>query len=211
MAYGNIYSIVNKINGKTYVGQTIGTIEHRFSQHKHSSKRENTYLYNAMKKYGIENFTIKLIDTANSLEELNNKEIYWIKKLNTKYPYGYNILDGGKSIKGYHHTEKTKMLLKQKSIGNQNALGKHNISVEGINNMLLAHRGKESGFKNKNHSEKVKNELSISHSKKVQCVETLEIFPSSLIASQKLKITNHIGRCCSGERKTCGGYHWRWV
>ena len=211
MAYGYIYKIVNQVNGTAYVGQTITSINTRFIQHKHSSTKYNTYLYNAMRKYGIENFTIEQIDTANNIDELNNKEIYWIKKLNTKTPNGYNILDGGNGAKGLHHSKETKLILKQKSTGNTNALGKHNISVEGKRNMLLAHKGKPSSFKNKNHTLQARKKLSISHSKQVMCVETKEIYPSSIIASQKLKITNHIGRCCRGERKTCGGYHWIWV
>ena len=211
MAYGYIYKIVNKVNGITYVGQTITSINTRFIQHKYSSTKYNTYLYNAMRKYGIENFTIEQIDTANNLDELNNKEIYWINKLNTKAPNGYNILDGGNGTKGFHHSKETKLILKQKSTGNTNALGKHNISVEGKKNMLLAHKGKPSSFKNKNHTLEAKEKISKKHSKQVMCIETKEIYPSSIIASQKLKITNHIGRCCRGERKTCGGYHWSWI
>lgn len=211
MAYGYIYKIVNRVNGTAYVGQTITSINERFRQHKHSSLTHNTYLYNAMRKYGIENFTIEQIDTANNVNELNNKEIYWIKKLNTKAPNGYNILDGGNGAKGLHHTQETKDILRLKSTGNSNALGKHNISVEGKRNMLLAHKGKPSSFKNKKHTLEARKNLSINHSKQVMCLETKVIYPSSLIASKKLKITNHIGRCCNGERKTCGGYHWCWV
>lgn len=211
MAYGYIYKIVNTINGTAYVGQTTSSISHRFRQHKHASMTHKTYLYNAMRKYGVDNFKIEKIDTANSLEELNDKEIYWIKKLNTKIPNGYNILDGGDGIKGFHHSKETKMILKQKSTGNTNALGKHNISVVGKQNMLLAHKGKISPFKNKSHSIEAKQKLSISHSKKVLCIETQKIYPSSIIASQELKIANKIGSCCNGKRKTCGGYHWIWA
>lgn len=211
MAYGYIYKIVNKVNGTTYVGQTICDINKRFREHKHASLNQNTYLYNAMRKYGIENFSIITIDNANSLEELNKKEIYWIKKLNTKVPNDYNILDGGNGAKGFHHTKETKELLRIKSTGNKNALGKHKLSIEGRNNMVLAHKNKTSNFKNKKHTEEAKNKLAKNHSKKVICIETQTIYPSSLIASKKLNITNKIGCCCNGKRKTCGGYHWNWA
>lgn len=211
MAFGYIYKIVNKINGTTYVGQTICDINKRFREHKHASLTQNTYLYNAMRKYGVDNFTISTIDVAKSLNDLNKKEIYWIKKLNTKVPNGYNILDGGNGTKGFHHSKETKDLLRIKSSGNSNALGKHNISHEGRKNMILAHKNKTSNFKNKKHTDIAKNKLSISHSKQVMCIETKTIYPSSLIASKELKIANHIGRCCNGERKTCGGYHWEWA
>lgn len=211
MAYGYIYKIVNKINGNAYVGQTICDIKKRFREHKHASLTESTYLYNAMRKYGRDNFTIEQIDTANSIDELNNKEIYWIKKLNTKTPNGYNITDGGSGVKGFHHSKETKKILKLKSTGNTNALGKHKISADGRKNMILAHKDKTSSFKNKSHTLEAKKKMSISHSKKVLCIETNKIYPSSLIASQTLNITNKIGSCCNGKRKTCGGYHWSWV
>lgn len=211
MAIGYIYKIVNSINDKVYVGQTTTTLNQRFTQHKSASLKYNTCLYNAMRKYGVKNFKIIQIDSADTLEELSEKEIYWIKKLNTKRPNGYNILDGGKTMKGYHHTKETKELLKLKSTGNHNALGKHKVTITGKENMSLAHKGKVSSFKNKNHSLEAKKQLSINHSKKVICVETNVTYPSSLIASQYLKISNHIGRCCNGERKTCGGYHWKWA
>lgn len=209
MAYGYIYKIVNKINNKTYVGQTILGIDKRFKDHKHASLTNDTYLYRAMRKYGFDNFTITQIDIANSIDELNNKEIYWIKELNTKVPNGYNMVDGGNGIKGYHHTEETKTLLKNKSIGNCNASGKHNITIEGRNNMSMAHKGKKSNFKKHTMESKIK--LSISHNKQVKCIETNTIYPSAIIASKMLNITNHIGSCCNGLRKTCGGYHWCWI
>lgn len=211
MAYGYIYKINNLVNGKLYVGQTVYDINKRFREHKHSSITKTTYLYNAMRKYGIDNFTIEEIDTADSLDDLNNKEIEWIKKLNTKIPNGYNIVDGGNGIKGFHHTKETKEILRNKSKGNTNALGKHKVSKVGRENMILAHKGKESNFKNKTHTLEARNKLSTNHSKKVICLETQEIYPSSIIASKILKIPNHIGNCCNGQRKSCGGYHWEWA
>ena len=54
---GFIYKITNNINDKVYVGQTAGTLEERFKQHKkkiNSEDRKTYPLYNAMRKYGIE-------------------------------------------------------------------------------------------------------------------------------------------------------------
>ena len=57
MAY--IYKITNNINGKVYIGETTRTVQIRWNQHK--TRARNTqfteYLYNAMRKYGIENFS----------------------------------------------------------------------------------------------------------------------------------------------------------
>lgn len=211
MAFGYIYKIVNRVNGMIYIGQTRNSINTRFIHHKSSAKRQKTYLYNAMNKYGVENFTIEQIDTASSIDELNEKEIYWIKKLNTKKPNGYNMVNGGNSVSGLHHTEETKRLLKIKSTGNKNALGKHNIPEESKQKMINAHKGKSSSFKSKHHTLDARKKISINHSKKVLCVETNKIYPSSLIASKVLNIANKIGCCCNGQRKTCGNYHWKWV
>ena len=58
----------------------------------------NTYLYNAMRKYGIENFSIETIDQALLDEQLLDKEMEWIARLNsTNRNIGYNETLGGQS------------------------------------------------------------------------------------------------------------------
>ena len=78
-----IYKVKNKINGKTYIGQTIQVLGKRIGQHLKESKNDknNKPFLNAIKKYGIENFDWEIIDEASSLDELDEKEIYWIKQL----------------------------------------------------------------------------------------------------------------------------------
>ena len=55
---GYIYKITNLVNGKSYVGQTIRTIEERWKQHIKDSKgnKDDFYLHRAIRKYGKENF-----------------------------------------------------------------------------------------------------------------------------------------------------------
>lgn len=93
-----IYKIINKINGKIYIGQSID-IEERWKQHKYKTFNANGNAYNsaihqAFRKYGVENFEYQVIELC-SVEELDTKEIYWIEKLNTLAPNGYKILPGG--------------------------------------------------------------------------------------------------------------------
>lgn len=88
-----IYKITNLINGKLYIGQTTRSIEERFKQHLKPSNR-CTILKEAIKKYGRENFKIELIEICKK-EDLDIKEIFWIKELNTISPNGYNIVGGG--------------------------------------------------------------------------------------------------------------------
>jgi len=93
-----IYKITNKINNSSYVGQTINGVEKRWMAHcsKRSCCRK---LKNAIKKYGKDSFIVETIDIADSLEELNKKEEFWIKQLSTLHPNGYNLIEGGKNRK----------------------------------------------------------------------------------------------------------------
>lgn len=92
-----IYRVKNKINNKIYIGQTIKDLGKRINRHLKESKldKNDRPFLNAIKKYGIENFEWEIIDEATSLDELDNKEIYWINEYNSLTPNGYNILGGG--------------------------------------------------------------------------------------------------------------------
>jgi len=89
LEYLYIYSTKNILNEKCYVGQHA------------SNDKDNKYLGSgilidkAIKKYGRKNFIKTIIEFCNNEEELNEREIYWIKQLNTIHPYGYNISEGG--------------------------------------------------------------------------------------------------------------------
>lgn len=104
MYEGYIYKICNTINNRMYVGQTIRKIKYRFQEHIKYSKLANRYniiLYDAINKYGHENFYIEEIEKLEFsnkeelIDNLNIKEIYYIKELNTLAPNGYNISKGG--------------------------------------------------------------------------------------------------------------------
>lgn len=93
-----IYKITNKVNGKLYIGLTSVSLRERWTNHKSNCKNAAKYtsaLYCAMRKYGLENFSVDQIDTASTLEELNIKEQTYIKAFNTLAPNGYNLDDGG--------------------------------------------------------------------------------------------------------------------
>ena len=95
-----VYTFKNKINNKYYVGQTCRTFEERTKEHLRHNK---TAFDKALKKYGIENFDYAIIDEAHDMDELNKKEIFWIKHFNSLAPFGYNLCVGGGNTKGYRH------------------------------------------------------------------------------------------------------------
>jgi len=96
---GIIYLINNRVNNKKYIGQTIRPLHKRIGEYKaayNNNSFHNQYLSNAFNKYGWNNFEFIIIDTANDLIELNEKEIKYIKLYNsTNKKFGYNIESGG--------------------------------------------------------------------------------------------------------------------
>lgn len=86
-----IYLIVNKTNGKTYVGQRKSSKEWYEDKYMGSGK----YLKASQKKYGIENFEKFLIQYCYSKEETNKAERFWIAEYRSRGKAEYNITDGG--------------------------------------------------------------------------------------------------------------------
>lgn len=95
-----IYIYINKINGHKYIGQT-NNLQKRFNGHKSDSYNTNSHsynypLHNAIRKYGIENFEFKVLESNLTQEEANEKEKYWIQKEKSHISQGgYNITFGG--------------------------------------------------------------------------------------------------------------------
>ena len=101
-----IYLIVNKVNGKTYVGQRKSSKEWYDDSYMGSGKR----LRLAKQKYGIENFEKFLIQHCYSKEETDKAEKFWIAEYRSRGKAEYNIADGGQGggFKGKRHSEETK-------------------------------------------------------------------------------------------------------
>ena len=116
---GCIYRIINKIDGKSYIGQYCkDNPKQRFTNHKSRARKEDSteYLYRAIRKHGIENFDFKLICVCDN-NTLNELEIQYIKEFDTFGPNGYNMTVGGQGIKNYKHTPETIERLRITSTG----------------------------------------------------------------------------------------------
>ena len=105
---GYIYVITNLINSKKYVGKTTDTIDERWRRHCEDSQKERCEkrpLYDAFRKYGIENFKIEEIEYLEDDSKLSEREIYWINELQTYGHTGYNATKGGDGKILYDHNE----------------------------------------------------------------------------------------------------------
>ena len=117
MSYGSIYKIQFP-NGKYYIGLNTTSLEQRKKEHKHAAKSGDTRcLYNALRKHDmVDIFELIEIDTADTLEELCQKEIGYIKEYNSYYMdmNGYNMTRGGEGTNGYVPTEDERKLMSEK-------------------------------------------------------------------------------------------------
>lgn len=97
-----IYFIINKVNGKRYVGQTTDFSRRKYTHFRclRENRHANIKLQNAWNKYGEENFIIERIIFENTTkEELDELEKYYIQKYDS-INNGYNIKEGGSTGKG---------------------------------------------------------------------------------------------------------------
>lgn len=101
---GYIYCITNKVNSKVYIGQTKASVKERFAEHLRCARNLNggsCLLYRAMRKHGVENFSVEIIECVcadskeNLRERLNEREIFYIKNRSSYKPSGYNMTPGG--------------------------------------------------------------------------------------------------------------------
>ena len=98
--YGIIYKVTNKINNKIYIGQTINSLTRRKTNHYAAArtKKDTLFFHKAIRKYGKDNFIWEVLKQADTREELNELECFYIKQYNSNNSeYGYNMTAGGES------------------------------------------------------------------------------------------------------------------
>ena len=127
-----IYKITNIQNNKVYIGQTIRPVEQRFQRHMTDAMHNilDTHFARAIRQYGPTNFSYLIIDTAQTQEELNQKEQYWIKYYNS-VKEGYNETDAIEKCGGNTYQSKTKEemevikeKIRQTKIGSKNPMAR---------------------------------------------------------------------------------------
>lgn len=157
-----IYKITNKVNGKIYIGQVYNkSVQDRFERHiREANPKHHIVLDRAIYKYGKENFVCEQIDSANSLEELNQKEKYWIKFYNsTNKNIGYNLTDGGEGgntymFKSEEEMDEIKHKISIANSGKNNAQSKQIKALNVITNEVIHFDTLHDACKHFNHKQK---------------------------------------------------------
>lgn len=204
MAY--IYKITNKINGNIYIGQTIQTLTQRWCNHVYAALTEGHKdytcpLHNAIRKYGEENFE-KIILEECSIEELNDREKYWIQYYNS-YNNGYNATLGGDGHQKYDY-----VAIAEYFQNNDNSITKTCKHFH-IYDQVVYTALQNAGIDYKNCKKSNKKEK---YNKPILLVEKNIIFKKITDIDKylnKSKTHGNIRRCLNGITEKAYGYHWK--
>lgn len=209
-------------SNKKYIGITSQKPNRRWRKNGYGYK-DHIYFWRAIQKYGWDNFKHEILFNNLTKEEAQQKEVDLIFLYKSNYSdYGYNLSVGGESgSKGYKYNDEQKKQMSEIHKGEKNGMyGKHhtketiekervkhlreNLSQETIQKMSLAKKGK------KRDRQSVEKQIA-SISNKVICIETSVIYNGTKEAGRLNNIDpSCISKVCRGERKTAGGYHWRY-
>ena len=116
-----IYKIVFP-NGKHYIGLSTRTLDERKKEHRYNASvdKPKQIVHKALKKFDmIDTFELILIDdSAKSIDELYEKEIFYIQKYDSYYKNkkGYNMTLGGEGNHGYVYTKADRKKMSQTTI-----------------------------------------------------------------------------------------------
>lgn len=148
-----VYKIVNDVNDKIYIGQSINVIA-RWKDHVNSLRRGDsrcTLLQRAWNKYGEEHFYFEILESCSEemLDDVETKYIDFYDSRNINK--GYNIEPGGNKNK--HLADETK-----RKIGDANRGRSH--SEEAKRKMSESRTGENNGMYGKHHSEESKKKMS---------------------------------------------------
>lgn len=209
---GFIYKITNTLNQKVYIGKTTTSLKERWEEHQLDAYREsmsNRPLYKAIRKYGISNFSIELIEECD-ISILSNREIYWIETYHS-FSNGYNATLGGDGKILYDYdliADLLKQGLSTKDICNIvgccdetvfNVAKRNNLSLNFTNNFCL---------KKQKVCQYTKTEEYIqSFDSYIDAARWLE--EQGIVKESAGSARSHIGEVCRGKRKTAYGYIWK--
>lgn len=135
-----IYMVINKINDKKYIGQAKD-INKRFKAHHLSDYKNpnnccyNTKFYQALRKYGIDNFDVVILALC-PVEQLDKLETEYIAKFDT-YKNGYNSTLGGQNWSDNIHSEETELKRQKTREQNQSLKGENHPRAKMTNQEVI--------------------------------------------------------------------------
>ena len=202
-----IYLHRNKINGKCYVGQTNQKPEARWGGwgQRYSDQE---YFYRAIQKYGWDNFEHIILEENIPQEFVDEREIYWGGYYHALAPEGYSL----------HLGSYTNHIESELAKNNRSEVSQKNWENEQYRQKVIEGRKKMW----EEASDEIKTKMlanldrtgigGLAKSKKVLCVETNIVYPSTREAERQTNVKhNNIANVCNGKRQTAGGFHWRYI
>ena len=195
-----IYKIQNLITDEIYIGSALNLQKRKWS-HLHDlryNKHHSPILQNSWNKYGEENFKFIVIEEINIKEDLIVREQFYIDNLHPKF----NCSKTAGSPLGVKHTLQSRLNMSKSHLGKK-------LTPESIKKrtekLLGSKRSEETKENMRNSAKKIPVvQYDLDQNKIKEWISATE-------ASKVLKITRaHITNCCTGNRKTCGGYIWKY-
>jgi group I intron endonuclease len=191
-----IYKIANP-KGKIYIGKSINLEKRKKDYSRFSQTKGQPLIHNSIIKYGWENHQFEIIEEC-TLEQLNEREIYWIDRFNC-IEEGLNLKQGGEG--GNHHPE---TILKMR---NTKLNKKQPWSIPQATIMGKANKGKI-------RTEEFKNNIRLNNSKPILQYDKqgnfIKEWECGFDAARFLgKQNSAISECCNGKRKIAYGYIWK--
>lgn len=210
-----IYKITNILNGKSYIGKTMQTIEARWKKHCndfHLPRCNKRPLYNAMTKYGIDAFKIETLEECSDIE-VNEREKYWIQYYDT-FTNGYNATLGGDGKAYIDYDLVATYYLQTENC--EKVAQMMNICPDSVRTIL---RAKKIPIKSAAQHNKEKLSKAVNMYDKTSGI-LLQTFPSRAEAARWLiehnmtnckasTIRTHIGEVCNGKRQSAAGFIWK--
>lgn len=223
-----VYMHENRVNGKKYIGITSQKPTRRWQNGRHY---ENcAVFFRAIQKYGWDGFRHEILYTDLTQAEAERLEVDLIEKYGTRDPEkGYNLAVGGSARAGWHHTEEARTRMSSARKGHAVAAETreriresnfgHPVSAETRAKMSAAKIGNPGRIPTeeelKRRSEHRPAELQAAWKPVQQFTPSgvaIKEYPSRKAAAKETGISKSgISACCRGQRKTAGGYCWRYA
>lgn len=199
-----IYKHTNKINGKVYIGQTCQKPEYRWGKDGNGYKMSSRF-YSAITCYGWDNFEHEILVENLTKEEADILEQELIEKYKSNnLEFGYNLDSGGKNKEVSEETKQKQSISAQnRPIVSEETKQKLSTVSKGIK------RSEETKQKMSEAAKKREKERQGQKYKKVQCINTGEIFDSLRAAADwcGLKGTSGISLVCQNKKQKTAGVH----